>query len=156
MELISHVLISPWAMLPSIRMGFRSILKMKVCKRCKVEKELSDYDSKKHNCYICSSCKKEKYNKSRKTYGKSERKREMQYKIRYGISLADYDILLEKQHNKCAICKTHVSQLSTRLHVDHCHTTGVVRGLLCMNCNRGIGHLQDNIEILKEAILYLS
>ena len=50
----------------------------------------------------------------------------------------------------CAICG-----ITERLHIDHCHNSGDVRGLLCSNCNLGIGNLKDNIKILKNAILYL-
>jgi len=78
----------------------------------------------------------------------------------YGMSLADYDKLFKDQHGRCAICNTHVNELSSKrkknLCVDHCHETGEIRGLLCDSCNRGIGLFKDNPNILNKASLYLS
>ena len=63
--------------------------------------------------------------------------------------------MLEKQNNKCAICKKDRNIFKKRLCVDHCHSTGKIRGLLCTNCNQGIGHLKDDLNIIKSAIRYL-
>lgn len=71
-------------------------------------------------------------------------------KTRYGMSLSDYDDLLASQNNSCAICKG-----NKRMVIDHCHKTNKVRGILCNTCNRGIGLLQDRVEILQSAISYL-
>lgn len=73
----------------------------------------------------------------------------------YGMTLGDYKALLEAQGGKCAICGTTNPGKGTRLHVDHDHTSGRVRGLLCNNCNRGIGLLQDSAEVLEHALEYL-
>lgn len=73
---------------------------------------------------------------------------------KYGMTLLDYEALLEKQGHACAIC--HKSHSRTNpLHVDHCHKTGQVRGLLCTNCNTGLGKLGDSIPQLWAAIKYL-
>jgi hypothetical protein len=75
---------------------------------------------------------------------------------KYGISAEDYYKLLDKQEQKCAICGAEIGDSNgNRLYVDHDHKTGKVRGLLCANCNFGIGSLKDDVEILKKAILYL-
>lgn len=60
----------------------------------------------------------------------------------------------EKQQGKCAICGE-IPKSERGLHVDHCHTTGAVRGLLCHGCNTGIGALKEDAEILSNAIKYL-
>ena len=60
--------------------------------------------------------------------------------------------MLQAQDNKCAICKMVINE---SCHVDHCHDTNIVRGLLCGGCNTGIGMLQDNPDILEEAARYL-
>ena len=87
---------------------------------------------------------------------KAERQRQQAYKRKYGISLRTYSDLLEKQGNKCAICKTmEPGGSGRRFAVDHNRKTGVVRGLLCNNCNRGIGHLKENPETLRQAAKYL-
>lgn len=72
---------------------------------------------------------------------------------RYGITPADYELLYSEQKGKCAICK--LPELDKSLHVDHDHGTGLVRGLLCAACNKGLGFFKDRIESLEEAIEYL-
>jgi Recombination endonuclease VII len=71
---------------------------------------------------------------------------------RYGISPAEYDALLAKQNGACAICRRHVKG---RLCVDHCHVTGMVRGLLCKECNGALGYLKDDQASLVAALAYL-
>jgi hypothetical protein len=71
---------------------------------------------------------------------------------RYGISPAEYDALLAKQGGACAICRKRSKQ---RLCVDHCHLTGVVRGLLCNECNGALGYLRDDQASLVAALAYL-
>ena len=70
---------------------------------------------------------------------------------RYGITVKDYSNMYEKQNGKCAIC----DNSHDKLDVDHCHETGVVRGLLCGVCNRALGMFGDNIKGLMKAIKYL-
>lgn len=80
----------------------------------------------------------------------------------YGVTFEWYKATLLKQKNVCAICAKPAEQNTTRrgkvmnLSVDHCHRTGVVRGLLCNNCNRAIGMLDHNRETLKAAQSYLA
>ncbi len=74
---------------------------------------------------------------------------------RYGMSFEQYEAMKKIQNHCCAICKTHESEFSRQLSVDHCHITGVIRGLLCLNCNTGIGKLGDNNVMLRKAINYL-
>ena len=79
-------------------------------------------------------------------------------KYKYGITEQQYDEMLKAQDNKCAICKSS-STKDKRRHrfaVDHCHSTGVVRGLLCSACNKGIGLFHDSQDILAAAIKYLN
>lgn len=70
--------------------------------------------------------------------------------LRYGISIEELEAMTEQQKGMCAICKVEKGS-----HVDHNHVTGKVRGMLCGNCNRGIGCLKDNITFLNNAIEYL-
>jgi hypothetical protein len=78
----------------------------------------------------------------------------------YGISDEDYQSLLESQHNKCAICATAAPDLNKEhrkyFSVDHDHNTGKIRGLLCNQCNLGIGCLNDDPELLRKATSYLT
>lgn len=74
----------------------------------------------------------------------------------YGITQAEYDAMLEKQNGKCAICNNTDEVEGRKLAIDHCHTTGRVRGLLCGKCNRGLGLFKDNPDLLLKAISYLA
>lgn len=74
----------------------------------------------------------------------------------YGITPDVYLKMRDKQECKCKICGKTEEDNGRALCIDHCHTTNVVRGLLCDNCNRGIGFLNDDPKILKSAIKYLN
>lgn len=77
---------------------------------------------------------------------------------RHGITADDYDTMLVNQGGVCAICGTDQpgGRRSERFHVDHDHETGEVRGLLCNECNQGLGKFQDSVEMLRAAIQYLA
>lgn len=93
-----------------------------------------------------------KYVPLKRGYSKTPQSRDRHYRQKYGITLDDYNKMLENQGGRCAIC----GSISGALFVDHCHKTGRVRGLLCCSCNTGIGLLKDNIDVLTNAIKYLS
>lgn len=77
-------------------------------------------------------------------------------KRKYNLAREDYETLIESQNNCCKICGLPAkNNTQGKLYVDHCHTTGKVRGLLCMKCNTALGLLNDNKELLKEMIDYL-
>jgi hypothetical protein len=74
----------------------------------------------------------------------------------FGMSLEDYEKLFNEQNGRCAICgTTKLTGDSRALSVDHNHTTGKIRGLLCSRCNRGLGYFKDNVMSLLSAIRYL-
>ena len=78
---------------------------------------------------------------------------------RYGITDEQYARLYEAQGGRCAICETtaDAEKLRTRksLAVDHCHTTGAIRGLLCGACNKALGLVDDSATIMRSAIAYV-
>lgn len=82
-------------------------------------------------------------------------KQNQRLKRRYGITLDTYNQFLINQKGLCAICGKHQIEIKRRLDVDHCHTTGKIRGLLCTNCNRGIGYFYENLELLDRAKEYI-
>jgi hypothetical protein len=86
--------------------------------------------------------------------------RNAQYLKKYGITLEQFEKMSEQQNHLCLICKkpeTHTRRKDGKcfLHVDHCHLTGKVRGLLCLNCNVGLGKFSDSREMLLMAVAYL-
>lgn len=84
--------------------------------------------------------------------------RDTQLKKNYGISLSEWERMYAEQGGVCAICRECESQKSQRyanLAVDHCHTSGEVRGLLCNACNRALGFLQDDVERARRLVEYL-
>jgi hypothetical protein len=87
------------------------------------------------------------------------RRRERQGNLRrlYGLSIEQYDALLASQGGGCAICgeRGDGGRWRRRLHVDHDHRTGKVRGLLCHGCNVGVGHFDDSPELMQRAAAYL-
>lgn len=75
----------------------------------------------------------------------------------FGIDAATYDAMLAAQDGRCAICRSEFGDSQRRpLHVDHCHTTGIIRGLLCSACNFGIGKFRDNPDLLRRAADYVA
>jgi len=84
------------------------------------------------------------------------RRQKYNLKSKYGITPDQFNELLDAQGGKCACCgTTEPHGRANRFCVDHCHTTGKMRGLLCSTCNTGLGKLGDNIEGLKRALAYL-
>ncbi len=79
-----------------------------------------------------------------------EKLREYRIRYQYGISLKEIEELKIKQGGCCALCPERED-----LHIDHCHVTGKIRGLLCHNCNVGLGHFLDDPKRLRFAAEYL-
>ena len=143
---------------------------MKTCNVCGETKSLSDYyptqfKSKEFpdKVYYHGKCKSCFIKAKQKDYT-PEKGRDKNLKRCYGISLNEYNEMLEKQNNKCMTCGTTKpgGRKSGRgggadvFVVDHCHDTGKVRGLLCYSCNRTLGLVGDNTQILHKMINYLS
>lgn len=70
----------------------------------------------------------------------------------YRLSVEGRNKLIASQQGNCAICG---DKLGDALHVDHCHKTKVVRGMLCFKCNNGLGLFNDDIDLLSSAVSYL-
>jgi Recombination endonuclease VII len=84
-----------------------------------------------------------------------ERSDDHKRKSHYGMEPGQYTAMFATQDGKCAICGTTEAKGKGRLHVDHCHSTGKVRALLCNSCNLRLGHSYDSIELLQLSIEYL-
>jgi uncharacterized protein YlaI len=141
----------------------------KTCRICNKEKTKDSF-SKHHTnkdklSWMCKECTNKYYNKRRIKKGRSkhldyktntyEYNRDAHLLLTYGISLKEYNVILDKQDHCCAICGSHESLFKKKLYVDHDHNTNVIRGLLCESCNHGLGKFKDNTVILENAINYL-
>lgn len=132
----------------------------KICRCCEKEKPLEEFPKDKRwkgtyklDCKVC-------YNVKRRSNYNPERRREEGLKQLYGITLEDLNSMYANQEGCCAICNIplslHVGKTKKgKVHVDHCHTTGKVRGILCTKCNTLLGMAEDNKHTLQKAILYL-
>ena len=132
---------------------------MRKCRTCGVEKELEEFyksgrkgkPEERHT--ECKECTKVRV----KNNHCPTRARSNELRRKYGITLEDYNRMLEDQGGTCMTCpSTPESQRHGRLHVDHNHDTGEVRGLLCHNCNTALGLLNEDISTLSALITYLT
>lgn len=127
---------------------------LRECTKCKQLKDVSEYHKKKGSrdgfSRTCKSCDYKVILKSREK--NPDTHTNYWLKSKYGITLDEFNNLLNKQDGRCAICKTIPDY---RLCVDHRHDTGKVRGLLCKPCNKAIGQLGDTPESVKIAYEYL-
>lgn len=117
----------------------------KPCTSCKVVKPLDEYhrdgrtrDGRQSTCKACYH-----------VYQTNIRRKRI-----YGITSAEYDRMAAEQGGRCLVCET--TPAARILVVDHCHRTGKVRGLLCDRCNRLLGVADDDIELLRKAIAFLT
>jgi len=141
---------------------------MKECGRCKQIKSFDcfykaggrnkAYTSRAGYASVCKECRlierKEDYRLNPEKYKKSDRAFNLRQS--YGLSLKDWDDMFLNQKGCCAICNAHQSDLKSVLCVDHDHSTGKIRQLLCVPCNLTLGYMKDNVERLYSAIDYLN
>jgi methylphosphotriester-DNA--protein-cysteine methyltransferase len=134
---------------------------MKLCKKCNIEKDESEFGKRKHTSDKLETCCRKCYNEVTNNWKKVnlEKIRPSRFntalKRKYGISAKNYEEMRQSQNNSCAICKEPHTDLTKSMAVDHCHSTGKIRGLLCTRCNLMLGQARDNKEILSKAIEYL-
>lgn len=126
----------------------------KRCSKCGTTKPSEQFyknsGSKDRLASACKDCTDEARSKR-----SEEQTRKQRYKYTFGITLEDYERLFAQQRGRCAICTTTCPGHTKHFHVDHCHKTGVVRGLLCAPCNMGIGQLGDDPDRIEAAAAYL-
>jgi hypothetical protein len=138
---------------------------MKACNLCGETKPLSEFHrhpkAKDGRFKRCKKCSHAKLKEARQDPAARERFRLYQWRSdlrgKYGIDEKEYLSILGSQGWGCAICgaTTATPKSERRLHVDHDHVTGTVRGLLCSNCNNGIGRFQERPSLLRAAAHYL-
>ena len=138
----------------------------KQCSKCKETKPLEAFNRSKQardgRFSYCRTCQRE-YNKVNWQKVRARRrplKSAHDRLTRYGLTPEMFEEMRQSQSDRCAICKqpetdTYRGALR-KLAVDHCHTTGEIRGLLCGNCNKGLGLFKDDPVRLRKAVEYLS
>lgn len=139
----------------------------KKCTGCKEDKPLDCFynykQSKDGKSYRCKACDKLQSIAYRKRHTERDRinRRNQNRKIKYGLTEEDYNKIIKIQNNTCPICLRELTHdwgnqhEATKAVIDHCHTSSIVRGILCTQCNKGIGLLKDDVDYLKRAIDYL-
>lgn len=145
-----------------------SDLGLKRCTRCLEVKPHSQFGCKswtnkdgsrtmtrKSHCRPCvSKSNLERYHTKTSTQV-AHRKASYKHRMKsYGMTPEMYDEMLKDQQGRCAICATKPND-NRYLSIDHCHTTGKIRGLLCNNCNAALGLAKDNPDTLRLMIYYL-
>lgn len=147
---------------------------MKKCFRCSEVKPLYDFspdtrkkDGAQASCKKCCNQIRKDFYQRHKERLKAEIneyrranptiRRNTQLKTWYGITLDDYNRILAEQGNCCAICRKPAPEpvIGRRFHLDHDHSTNVIRGILCTHCNQGLGYFTDDEVKLMAAIKYL-
>jgi hypothetical protein len=132
---------------------------VKTCKLCGETKSLDQfYDKRRKNgstgkearCKVCVS-------KTKAARHDPEKHRAKWLRQKFDLTIEEYETMLKNQEGRCAICLSDTFNFShgKRAHVDHCHDTGKVRGLLCGRCNVALGHFKHDPEIIQKAINYL-
>jgi len=145
---------------------------MKTCSICKEAKEPTAFSQQKgtpdglrYYCKVCDSIRYREWREKNRVkialdmraYRQSNREKFVDYELKksYGLPHGSYRNMLDAQEGKCAICHAEQAGGRGRFHVDHCHSTGKIRGLLCNNCNNGLGKFKDEVALLRLAIEYL-
>lgn len=143
----------------------------KTCQKCGLTKTHGDFSLSRKatetqnavyrsNCKACASASAMQWFADNPERAAASRRKHSLDK-NYGLTIQQYNELLRSQNGVCAICgKDEPSEHGRtgkqfRLSVDHCHETGVIRGLLCQKCNRAIGLMNDDPALLRKAISYL-
>lgn len=143
------------------------------CSGCKEDKGQAEFEKCPSRrpfglASMCNECNRKRKNKlAREKYRGLSNEDRLAFNrksniAKFGISIEEYTVLLESQEGVCAICKNPETVIHPKtdrpqnLTVDHNHATGEVRGLLCARCNKGIGLLREDPDILLSAISYLN
>lgn len=133
----------------------------KVCLICKEDLPIDRFYITKfpHISSYCKKCTNKRRQEKRNTSGTEKIRSRRKGIERFGISVDCFNKMMNEQNEKCAICgisfEEYKEKSNRNFSIDHNHTTGEVRGLLCSSCNTGIGFFKENIESLQKAINYL-
>lgn len=134
---------------------------LNTCRECKIEQVKSWCSDNKEKCngyrkkYIENNPEENRAAKQKWADNNRPKISNKRLKHSFGITLSDYEAILDAQNYRCAICGTTECATGKNFAVDHNHTTGQVRGLLCKKCNTGLGLFGDSPETIEAAYGYL-
>ncbi len=149
---------------PRRRSSFRRVDDITVEKRCGVcheWKSISEFSTngKKRHRWLCKECEAYRHREERAI--SPSRFKDTALRRIYGLTLAQYNAMLDAQGGVCKSCGKPETAIDKRdgkllyLAVDHCHRTGVIRGLLCRGCNAALGQLQEDPERMRALAAYI-
>lgn len=127
----------------------------KKCSVCNAIKTASEFGKNNRGNLNsrCRSCDREYAREYRRK--NPEKVKESKRRAKYNMT-SSYKEMLNAQNGRCKVCNVHAEDVHNKvLHVDHCHSTGQVRGLLCSNCNTALGLLKDNLYNIERLFNYL-
>ena len=122
----------------------------KWCFKCNSYRNISRFSKNRRQCKDCRNLERKIVRQNNPDREKCNR-----YRSKYGISLKKYTEMLESQDFRCKICTKHQDNHRRPLSIDHCHKTNKIRGLLCDDCNLGLGKFKDDMKLLFNAAEYL-
>ena len=139
--------------------------KTKTCNGCKNELPLERFSRRlngyQHLCKPCQSVYQKNYVRRNDPKARALANRKWRLMKEFGITVEQYDAMLAEQNGVCAVCKQpeslihHLTQKPSPLSIDHCHSSGKVRQLLCNRCNTTLGKVADNPDLLEKLAAYL-
>lgn len=146
-------------------------IRSKTCRNCGETKPVSEFYSRSPKSTggkdyagslagisaVCRVCHRAYAAERRKKLGPihAEYMKNFDLRRKYGIGIEQFNQMFADQNGRCAICGRHQTEFAKGLAVDHNHSTGAVRSLLCPNCNHGLGCFREDGVLLKKAIAYL-
>ena len=141
---------------------------MKKCTKCELSKDAMEFYKKESRCKTCvNEIRRAKYNENPAKYiervtkfrtENPEKIRDTKLKQAYGVGIEYFDAKLKEQGGVCAGCGRDVKSVwknkVVKMALDHCHSTGAPRGVLCIKCNRALGLLEENVQTMLNLIDY--
>lgn len=130
----------------------------RVCRHCLQRKSMAEFNRVERGRYrqrVCKPCVQKRVGRNRDANPSrhAAQRRKWWLKERYGLTPAEFEAMLVDQEGRCRLCMERLTKVTVR--IDHDHQTGAVRGLLCHNCNLGLGYFRDDPHALDRAAAYL-
>ena len=130
----------------------------KVCSYCGETKDYQEFrNDKRLKCGKRSRCKmcERKIDKEKFVGERAHKHENARTKRMYGITLEDITSKIKNQNNKCAVCGEDLISKGNNICVDHSHTSGKVRDILCRRCNMMVGYMEGSPQLVKDILMYL-